>query len=331
MNVNYPSNIDDELLVINGIQEGFPLSVPTRVSGSIQRIRLATLCREVVDALPSILLDSQEIEYEAILALDKKFHECIEDIPDFFKLDPESIRKTQTICRERPYITWQRINLHFSFHTRLCRLHRPYHLEGITNPQYAYSTQVCIRSAQTVLELRGAMDEIGPEAGGYPARFWRVAQHLFLAALILATDVSFNPEAPDAEARKAKVFAAYKSLEKSKQESGALFESVSRNMQTLLSTLRKQRPLGRSTGKDSTARSETGLNGSGSDASRANERDSRMDMQGAMAGSGEDEIGEENWQQLWSEFVAVAPDLDVPQWNSLLEDVDFGSGWLDNM
>jgi hypothetical protein len=331
MNVNFPSNTDDELLLATVVQQGFPLSVPTAFSGSIQRIKMATLCREVVDALPSILLDSQEAEYEVILALDKKFHEFIKDIPDFFKMDEESVRKNQAICSERPYITWQRLNLHFSFHTRLCRLHRPYHLEGITSPKYAYSTRVCIRSAQTVLELRKAMDEIGPEAGGYPARFWRVVQHVFLAALILATDVSFNPETPDAEARKAKVLAAYKSLEKSKQESGTLFEGVQRNMQTLLSTLQKQRP------QVPVAPSETELHGTfvGSDeVAGTNHNDSRMDMQGGTIASGElDEIimGEENWEQLWSEFVAIAPDLDVPQWNSLLEDVDFGSGWLENV
>jgi len=28
--------------------------------------------------------------------------------------------------------------------------------------------------------------------------------------------------------------------------------------------------------------------------------------------------------QLWSDFLAVAPGLDVPQWNSLLDDMDFG-------
>lgn len=37
-----------------------------------------------------------------------------------------------------------------------------------------------------------------------------------------------------------------------------------------------------------------------------------------------DDIGEGGWQQLWSEFVAVAPDLDIPQWNSLLDDVEIG-------
>jgi hypothetical protein len=343
MKVNYPSNIDDELLTATGIQQDFPSSVPTAMSGPIQRIRLATLCREVVDAVPSILLDAQEPEYEVILALDKKFHECFENMPDFYRMDPESIQRSQDICKERPYITWQRISFHFSIHTRLCRLHRRYHLEGVTNPKYAYSHSACIRSAQAVLELRRAMDDIDPEAGGYPARFWRVTQHVFLAALILATDVSFHPNAPDAEARKAKVLAAYKTLEKSKQESGSLVEGIQRNMQTLMSTLQKQQPrLSTSqprylTGikEPSVAARKTGLNhtltGGPGELSMANEGDQSLQMQSGCTPSGglTDDIGEEGWQQLWSDFVAVAPDLDVPQWNSLLDDIDFGSGWLD--
>lgn len=334
MKVNYPSNIDDDLMEATRVQQASPLSVPTVISGSIQRARLANLCREVVDAMPSILLDSQEPDYEVILALDKMLHEFLEDIPEFFKLDEESIHKSQEICKERPYIAWQRINLHFSFHTRLCRLHRPYHLEGVTNPKYAYSHMVCIRSAQTVLELRRAMDDIDPEAGWYPARFWRVMQHVFLAALTLATDVSFNPDAPDAEARKAKVLAAYKTLEKSKEDAGSLVEGVQKNMQTLLSTLQKQGGSLAGSKERPVAPRDTGLNGaliSGSDElSMTNQVGNSLDTQVGLSMSGAltDDIGEEGWQQLWSEFVAVAPDLDVPQWNSLLDDVDFG--WLEN-
>ncbi|KAJ5773410.1 hypothetical protein N7457_008306 [Penicillium paradoxum] len=334
MNVNFPSNIDDELMLATGFQQSFPLSVPTAISGSIQRVRMANLCREVVDAMPSVLLGSQEPDYAVILAIDKKFHKCLEEIPEFFKMDQESIEKSQEICEERPYITWQRINLHFSFHIRLSRLHRPYHLEGVTNPKYAYSHMICIRSAQTVLELRRAMDEMGPDAEWYPARLWRVVQHVFLAALILATDVSFNPNAPDAEARKTKVLAAYKILEQSKQGSGSLVEGVQRNMQTLLSTLQRQSQDLTETRGGPAAPRETGLNGTftgGPDEPLvANQIGSRLDMQGGFTTSGAltDDMGEEGWQQLWSDFVAVAPDLDVPQWNSLLDDVDFG--WLEN-
>ncbi|KAJ5340479.1 hypothetical protein N7541_009603 [Penicillium brevicompactum] len=336
MNVNYPSNIDDQLMMATGVQQDFPLSVPTAMSGCIQRIRTAALCREVVDALPSMLLDSQQPDYEVILALDKRFQDTIEKIPDFFKMDEESIRNSQDICRERPYITWLRISLHFSFHTRLCRLHRPYHLKGTTDPRYHYSNRVCIRSAQTVLELRRAMDEIGPEAGGYPARLWRVVQHVFFAALILATDVSFNPDAPDADIHKAKVLAAYQTLERSKEESGTLFEGVHRNMQTLLSTL-KQRPgtsdLQGSLGEHSamapreTERDGT-LMGSG-ELPGTNDLEGRLTpttVQETSASGGLTDNLEENWQQIWSDFVAVAPDLDVPQWSSLLDDVDFG--WM---
>ncbi|CAG8032551.1 unnamed protein product [Penicillium olsonii] len=330
MNVNYPSNVDDELMVVEGVQQDFPLSVPTAMSGCIQRIRTAVLCREVVDAMPSILLDCQKPEYEVILALDKKFHDTIEDIPEFFKMDAESLRKNQGLCRERPYIAWQRISLHFSFHSRLCRLHRPYHLEGITNSTYAYSNKVCVHSAKTVLELRRAMDEISPEAGGYPARLWRVVQHLFSAALILATNVSFNPEAPEAETLKANVLAAHQTLEKSEHESGTLFEGIQRNMQTLLSTLRQRPGIALQGSEGSTmAPRETephGINMGLGAVPGANDFDHRLNVQDPGAGGDQTVEAEENWQQIWLDFVAVAPDLDVPQWNSLLDDV---TGWTD--
>lgn len=35
-----------------------------------------------------------------------------------------------------------------------------------------------------------------------------------------------------------------------------------------------------------------------------------------------DNVGEESREKLWSEFVAITPDLAVPRWNALLEDVD---------
>ncbi|KAB8068209.1 hypothetical protein BDV29DRAFT_199585 [Aspergillus leporis] len=303
MMVDYPSNVDDDL----------PLSQASSMSGFIHRVKLATLCRE-------------EPEYETILALDE----------NFFRLDPVSIQESQDMSRDRPYIPLQRITLHFGLHTRLCRLHRPYHLEGVTNPKYAYSHQVCIRSAQTVLELRRAMDDAGAQAGLKPSRFWTVMQHIFLAALILATDVSFNPNAPDAEDRKTKVLAAYDILERSKKESSTLIDPVQKNMQILMSTLQKQSPQAPSaTSKESTAaeqgRGSGGLGGLSTAYGRADIVQSSIASRITPAGDGaygnavvnDAEIGEGNWDQLWFDFLAIAPELDAPQWNVLLDDIEF--------
>lgn len=334
MNVNMPSNTDDEFITSTEVKQNLPLSVPTNISAFFFRVKTSELCREVIDALPSILLDSQEPEYDTILQLDKRFHDLIDSVPTFFKLDHESIEQSRAICKERPYIAWQRIGLHFSIHTRLCRLHRPYHLEGVTNPKYAYSHSVCIRSAHKILELRRAMDEVDSEVGLKPARFWTVMHHVFFAALILAMDVSFNPQAPDAESRKAKVLAAYQTLEKSKQESMNLMEGIQINLQTLMSTLHRQRAQTGPVPKDSSEAlpaSEPATRLGGSQTVHAGEDSGFVQPSSTVIGDSAvgfgliNDIGEESWEHLWSEFVAVAPDLEAPQWNALLDDVDFTS------
>lgn len=154
MKVDYPLNADDEDITSTGELRDLPLSVPTSMTHFIHRIRLAELCREAVDTMPSILLDNQAANYDVVLALHSKFQNYIQQIPIFFRLDVPSIQQSRDICRDRPYIAWQRALLHFSFNTRLCRLHRSFHLEGLTDPRYSFSRVTCSSSAQTVLELR---------------------------------------------------------------------------------------------------------------------------------------------------------------------------------
>lgn len=323
MNVDYPSNVDDEFITPTEVHS-LPLSTPTTMSAFIERVKLSEICREVVDAMPSILLESQP-EYHVILALDEKFQNYLDDLPVFLRLDRNSIRKSYAICSERPNIIWQRIGINFSVHTRICRLHMPYHLEGMTNQKYAYSHRICVQSAQTVLELRRLMDDA--ETAVKPTRSWTVTQHSFLAALILATDVSFNPNSPDAEARKAKVLAAYRTLEKSKEESSGLVEVIQRNMQTLMSTLHRQHS--QRTNVSYAASEETVANGQSS----GNSRDPITSMASIPVSADEwlqgyslmstEKVGDENVAQLWSDFLAAAPELGAPQWNSLLDNMDF--------
>jgi hypothetical protein len=332
------------------------------MSAFVHRIQLAEICREVVDTMPSILLEPQELEYDVVLALDAKFQGFIKALPVFFQLDPASIQQSQKVCTERPYIAWQRTSLHFSINTRICRLHRPFHVEGSTNPKYAFSRMMCIRSAQTVLDLRRSMDDIGPLVGLKPSRFRTVMQHVFLAAIILATDASFNPSASDAEIRKTEVLTACKMLDKSQQESTTWIEGIQRGVQTLMSMLQKKRSrLSTSQPKGSTGMSNASsyvapseMVSIGQQPSRELGDSSRAEADrveravstpsfpstanltssssacddGAWSSSLTSEVGpgEENWGHLWSEFFNAAPELDVPEWTSLLDDMEFTLG-----
>lgn len=201
MMVNYPCNIDDSLTTTVGEPQlqhrqeqhqdqlfGFPTSTATSMSYFLHRLRLADLCRQVVDTLPSVLLEPQDLDYDIVLMLDSKFQSLIKSLPTFFQLDPNSIQESLEVCQARPYIAWQRATLHFSINTYTCRLHRPFHLEGTKNPKYAFSRMMCVRSAHAVLELWRSMADLGDGVGLNPARFWTVAQHVFLAAITLAAE-----------------------------------------------------------------------------------------------------------------------------------------------
>ncbi|KAL4885770.1 hypothetical protein BJY04DRAFT_213971 [Aspergillus karnatakaensis] len=314
MNVDYPSNVDDEHITEMEVSNVQPLSEPTSATGIILRAKFATICREAADAMPELMVLGETPEYTTILALDSKFQAFLTELPIFYRLDPESTLRSQNICRQRPYIAWQRTHLHLALHTRLCRLHRPYHLKGMTDPAYGYSREVCVRSSQVVLDLRRSMDDTYAPMGLRPARFWVVVQHVSLAALTLATDVSFDAAAPDAEARKAKVLAAYDALEKSMEEAVGFREAIRKNLKNLLATLERQPGSTDNLSGESTEGFDNNIlpniGGCANDDS----------VEGITPATASEAPAQDwDWDQLFSEFLTVAPELDFSQWDQLLE------------
>ncbi|KAB8262264.1 hypothetical protein BDV32DRAFT_147562 [Aspergillus pseudonomiae] len=227
MKVDYPKNIDDEFDAADESEGGLSLMNPTSTSAFIYRIRFAEICREVVDTIPAVFLESthqvaQTLDYEAILSLDRKLQLFIHSLPYFFPLDQSSIQQRQGICRQRPYIAWQRVMLHLSIHGCICRLHRLFHLEGIRNRKYADSREMCIRSAEAVLDLQRSLDNVGVLVGLQPKRLWMVMY------------------------RKNEVLASCQMLEKSKHELAPLRQAIQRNTQTLLAILHNKQSVSKS-------------------------------------------------------------------------------------
>ncbi|KAL4905495.1 hypothetical protein BDW74DRAFT_185040 [Aspergillus multicolor] len=353
MNVNRPSNADDEFISAPGSHYGFPLSIPTSMSAFLYRVHLAELCREIVDLLPSGLFESpeivcQEVDYSIILELDKRIQTTLSELPIFFKLDSVSVQQSLAICHQRPYIACQRTFLHFSINTRICRLHRPFHLDGFANPQYAYSTMTCVRSAETVLNLGQSLDDVGALIGFNPSRFWIAVQHIYQAAIILATEVSMDPQAPEAAARKEKVLAACRMLEQSQHESEALKEAIQKNTNTLRMILQSHSPLS----NDSPVATGNQRKSPLGDRIRTSESVNlphAIDGQylagpssTTIANSAEDvqevpvptlyewsdtsqdqQFNDGTWGKLWSDIFDLGLDLDAPHWNSILGDLDF--------
>lgn len=156
MRVDHPAHVDDSMITQDTHEFcEVPLTVPTSMSFFNCRIRLAELCRETVDLLPSIMLEPSELpDYELVLMLGAKFDDFVRMLPPFFQLGPARDSQFQHLYHDQPHIALQRVLLHFSVNTRLCRLHRPFVVEGAKDSRYSFSRITSVRAAQAVLALR---------------------------------------------------------------------------------------------------------------------------------------------------------------------------------
>ncbi|KAH8179095.1 fungal specific transcription factor domain-containing protein [Sarocladium implicatum] len=88
--------------------------------------------------------------YEKVMALDRTLLGWVQALPPYFQLSDADTSMDQ----QRPYLPWQRMYLHSSFHFARITLHRTYVvLESITD-RFQYSRDACISSACADLKLK---------------------------------------------------------------------------------------------------------------------------------------------------------------------------------
>jgi hypothetical protein len=218
MNVLPPSNLDDEDLTPARAYSR-PLSEPTEMTYSIGKIELAQAIRELVDEAGKSGREVEEMSYDQILRFDRKFTEILNGLPWFYKMDEASRRRSAPLEKERPYIAWQRNFIHFCFHTRLSRLHRPYLAQGYKDTRYAYSRMICLRSARMVIEMEQQMRQLASGFNPDSARLWIIVHHVFVATVTLVMDYVCHRDDPQAAERKREILNCYKTLERSQEDS----------------------------------------------------------------------------------------------------------------
>ncbi|VUC32842.1 unnamed protein product [Clonostachys rosea] len=319
MNVHHPCNSDDDFILPSETAIDFASSTPTTMSCFLQRIKMADVCRKITDEISPISNDSIKPDYQVVLGFDRELHELEEQLPGFFQLNPS--KEQVELCKDRPYIAWQRLSVHLSLHARLCRLHRYYHLEGLSNPEYLHSRNACVHSAHKIIEIRRAMDDPALSSTYNPERVWVTIQHVSLAAFTLATDVSFNPVAPDAKSQKERVMVAYKTLDRSKKSLNGLISGIQRNIRAIMASSEKNNfgSAQELTGKEVTAFSNQ-------------TRPTNFILDGGSKEDPDDTLmSDGRWEEsheLWTEFLATVPDLKKFEWSSLLDDVDLDPSHL---
>ncbi|KAI1804647.1 hypothetical protein F4811DRAFT_570889 [Daldinia bambusicola] len=202
---------DDEILLS---EETEPADGP-RPSGTaflLERIRLAHLCREIVDTVPSETSKALQISYENITALDKKLQDFLSSLPFFFRTDPESREKSKKFETVYPYIPHMRYAITNAAHSRRCKLHQRFLLRQSHDPRYSYSRRACLESAFAVIQ--GYEDPTEFDSPAYTTARMGLAMHyMHLALVVMVMDLCFNRREADEANIKTKLRDAFQKFD----------------------------------------------------------------------------------------------------------------------
>jgi hypothetical protein len=163
------------------------------------------------------------------------------------------------------------------------------------------------------------MDDAGPLVSINPCRLWSIMQHVFHAAVLLASDFSLYPTSLDATTRQQEVMAACRILEQSASE----VDGTQRVVQKLRATLkeRKLKNIPPTTINPASLISREHTPGS-SATTTVHSPVMQYKVEPSPLSNNSDGISPSPLDKLWSEFVDAAPEMDLDLWTSLLDEID---------
>ena len=195
MCVKIPRNINDEDLDLEKEDFEQPYSEPTSMSYFLCRVRLAEVCRSIVDTLPSVSSGPGLANYEEVIYMDSKIETFFRDLPIFFRYDEDSYHKNQEVHRQLPQLMMQRNVLIINANSIRCKLNQPFLIRGSVDPSFSLARAHCLRSARIVIKIAEQLVE--PKVLNFPfvpdhGRFAPFMHQFFLAVLVLVIDLCFR-------------------------------------------------------------------------------------------------------------------------------------------
>jgi len=315
VNVRLPQDRSDDELVLsdNELTIG---SQPTGMTYFLERIRLAHLCREMVDVVPRDTCKLFQMPYEQIIRLDRKLKDFISNLPFFFRLDPESRQKSKPLEVIYPNIPIMRYSITKAAHSRRCKLHQRFLLRQAHNPRYSYSRQACLESARVVLQ--GYEDLSREDFSSYDEPRMGIAMHyIHLALVVMVMDVCFNKDEIDEAERKAEVQAALEKFGQAKATSPLLC----RYLHSLCNILTKHGvclPASSTSTINHEATFDNAINPNSSDATVEDQMQTNL----LEFDTDDPDFFKNSLDEFWDFTVQNEPNLDVLSWDNLFSTLD---------
>lgn len=226
MKTEKPVNANDEDLVDGMVGVGRPITEPTSVSYSLQRIRLGEFCREIADST-FVTSETESSDYEQTKRMDAKLCAFAEGLPYFFSLNYDSSQLPEIDPRKSTGIVIQRYIINSLLHTQRCRLHLRYLSRASKDPTYAYSRRACLEAARMVLRTE---HQLSTQKITFVLARWKfcgVLHCVCMAIIVLLIDLCANmsPHTDQEQWRQKEILNAFAILENQNPLAQKLLES----------------------------------------------------------------------------------------------------------
>ena len=236
MMVKKPLNINDEELSDGMSRIEQPLSQPTAMSYSLQRIRLAEISRNIVDRTP-VLAHASGPSLQVVMDIDTELQLLLNDIPPFFSMSKADLSEIYHLdTSEAAKIAHHGYIFHSCVHAQRCKLHFPYFSRGFGDPAFACSRDLCLQSARLVIRTQSRLESSGL-CIATRFKFLGLLLGVFMASIVLLMDLCHNKSSPQQEERRGEIAGAFQTLEEARHES----ETAAKFLESLMHVLRKHK------------------------------------------------------------------------------------------
>jgi len=232
-----PLNLNDEDLVDGMILTEKPLSQPTTMSYSLQRIRLAEISRQLVDRTPLVMANGPS--HDVVMDIDTELQSLINNTPQFFLMSAAELAATYQLDLSRAAdIAHQGYMFFGLLYSQRCALHFPYFSRGFVDSTYASSRQICLQSARKVIQLEAQLGTSGLTTT-IRYKFLGLLVSIFMASIVVLMDLCQNKSSAQQEKQRKELAEAIRIIEEARHES----ETAAKFLDSLLHVLRKHKLL----------------------------------------------------------------------------------------
>jgi hypothetical protein len=230
-----PLNINDEDIFDGMNRDERPLSLPTTMLYSMQNIRLAEICRSIVDRNPLAMTHTSGLSHDAVMDIDTELQTLINEIPASYSMSKSNLMEIYGLTQaQADKIFFQGKATYFLFYSQRCKLHRPYLTRSSGSSTYSSSREICIKHARLMIQSELWLEDLNDDVVTR-FKFAGFLIGVFYACIVLIMDLGVNSSSPHYEKRREEIRKSFRIMESAKNES----QTTAKAVDSLIHLLRK--------------------------------------------------------------------------------------------